>query len=37
MSGFDFTGATLTTGAVADDCMRCTPGTIEPYLKLLVV
>jgi hypothetical protein len=29
---FGFTGSTLTTGAVSQDCSRCTPGEIETYL-----
>jgi hypothetical protein len=33
---FGFTGATLTTGAVDGDCMRCDAATIEPYLQGLL-
>ena len=33
---FGFTGATLTTGAVDVDCMRCDAATIEPYLQGLL-
>jgi hypothetical protein len=29
---FGFTGATLTTGAVGNGCLRCIPAQIEPYI-----
>jgi hypothetical protein len=29
---FSFTGTTLTTGAVDDDCTRCDAAAIEPYI-----
>jgi hypothetical protein len=32
---FSFTGVTLTSGAVGDDCVRCAPEEIHPYLVCL--